>query len=560
MPTPEEVIKQQERMVKIRDPYRALKELCIVLSNPARSDQYDFYAMFNDKARAGRPNTTVRRVYDPTAFGGLDIWGNGIMGNYAPEQTPWFMGLMADRELRKSSNVRKFLQETDEHLRDTLNNSNYYEQKRVTITDSASAGDSYMFIDEDEETKKIMCMVPHPREFWVERDFWGRVRIIHHEFNQSVRDVEQEFGSQALNEDQRLAVKTSPDQDVRIVHGIYKNKNFEPGKIGTKNMKWQHFYVNRSSVPPIEMRQTGTDTINPIPWALNRPSHEVYGRGIVSKMLIEILTANFTSKDMLIAGGAAARPPMLMTAALKHKLDMGQGSVNFVGNKETQGLKMGDLVARLVDSSGYPFGQDTLSRWQQTIDERFGVPLFLGANLDQVSKTLGEVRLRQAERVTMMGPFLGALGVTTDAELDRVYSIEEEAGRVPPVPEEVLAAQNRRIDINYIGPLSQLLKQNNEINSLLLTIEHIRAVLEIAPDSSVVYDGDELMRQILESSNTPEDIINSPELVEEIKAIAQQEQDTAIAAQMLTETSKAVPNLSGPVDSESVLNSIREAA
>ena len=562
--TAKEIIDEQGRLEVIRQPYESLKQLSTALSYPGRSDQMDYYGIFDE----GKSNTKSRKIYDPTAIRGAEIWANGIIGQYMPKDINWFAEQMPDKILRDSKTVTTWLQETDEHLRFVLNQSNYYEQKLVTIKDSSVIGDSYLLIDEDKETGKLMFMAPHPREFWVMRDFWGRVIGIHHKFEKTVRDIAGEFGKEALSATQKTTLVTSPDIKVPIIHAIYKNKDFNPAEIGVKNMPWQHFYVNTVAAAEDDnakhMSETGSLELNPIPWALNKPSHEAYGRGIVSQMLIEILTVNFMSKDMLIASQQAVRPSMLMSSALKNKLDLGAGGITFVGNRENQGTKIGDMVSRLIDSSGYPFGIDNHQRWQAMVEERFGVNLFLAMN--QLAKSGGDyknielVRAAEGEQITLMAPFLGTLGSTTDLEFDRVYSLELQAGRAPEPPQEVLDAQNGRIDIQYIGPLSQKLKRYYETGNLLNTIANIQAVMSVAPESSVVFDGDELMRKILKSGNTPEEIILTQRDVDEIKAIAAQQQELAMAAQVAAEGSKAIPNLSKKIEKDSVLSAIRDAA
>ena len=553
--TPKNIADEQGRLETDRKDYEPLKQLCTALSYPGRSDKMDYYSTFDPQK--GKSNTKSRKIYDPTAINGLEIWSSGVIGHYMPKDVNWFAEEMSEISLRESKRIRTFLQDTDEHLRSVLNRSNYYEQKLVTIRDSAAIGDSFIFIDEDKQDGKQMMLAPHPREFWVRRDWWGRVSVIHHKFANTLQNIVEEFGKAALSADQQLRLKESPHQKIEVIHAVYRNPDYNPESTGVKYMLWQHYYLNVSAKEI--MRETGTYTLNPVPWSLNRPSHETYGRGIVSQMLIEILTCNFMSKDMLIAGQTAASPPMLVTSALKHKLDLGAGAVTFASSRETQGLKMGDLIARLIDSSGYPFGADNHQRWQAMVENRFGVPLFLSMN-NTTAKTAYEVRQRQAERATLMAPFLGTLGTTTDMEFDRIYSIEAQAGRAPEPPQEILDAQNGRIDIQYIGPLFQLLQQYYETGNLLTTIANIRETLSVAPDSAMVVEGDELMRKILQSGNTPEEIIRSSDDVMELRAIAAQQEEAMMQAELAKKTSEAVPNLSGKIEKDSVLSKLVEEA
>jgi len=535
-----------------------LKELAVQVSYPDRGDVMDWYATFDDNARKklGRG----RKIYDPTAIQARSIWQNGIMGHYMPKEINWFAEQMAGRKFRDSKNVTKWLQETDEHLRFTLHASNYYEQKLVNIGDAGVIGDSFMYIEEDDETGKQMMLTPHPREFRIRRDFWGRVVAIHHRFSKTLAQIKDEFGEGSLSESQKETIKTKPDQATEIIHAVYKNKDFDPTQSGVKNMKWQHYYDN-VTYKKIVM-ETGSTTLNPIPWSLNRPSHEPYGRGIVSQMFLEILTANLMGKDTLIASQLAVRPAWLLPASLKHKIRTGAGGKTFIGHREMQGLKMGDLIAKLSDSSGYPFGENNHEKWQAMVNERFGVSLFLALNMagSQGYKNIEHIRSAQAERVVLMAPFLGTLGTTTDVELDRVYEIEREAKRAPEVPQEILDEQgSTRIDIQYIGPLAQLLKQYYETGSLLNTIGNIQAVLSIDESAGVVVEGDELMRKILKSGNAPEDIILSREEVIEIKAIAAQQQEQLAQAELAEKTAGMIPKLGGKIDKDSILGAMATA-
>ena len=552
--SPKNIIETQAKMEKERAEYEPVKTLCTQLAYPERSDQWTLFGL-----QKGQNHKRSRRIYDSTAVQGMTTWSNGIMGFYMPKEINWFNERMGDKSLNESKIVRKFLQETDEHLRSVLDKSNYYEQKRTAVKDAGAIGDSFMFIDNDSESNGNQIMsTPHPRECWIRRDYWGRVVVIHHKFTKTLREIEGEYGLKALSEVQQQNLKTNSEETATIIHGVYKNRDYQPDSIGIKNMPWQHFYINSEAQK--EMKRTGSTTLNPIPWSLYRPTHEMYGRGIVAQMLVEIITTNLIGKDILEASGKAVAPPMLMSGALKHKLDLGMKAVNYVGAKETQGLKMGDLMAKLVDTSGYPFGVDQHERWQNMVNNGFAVPLFLAMNMNEAgNRTAYEVRQRQAERAALMAPFLGTLGSTTDMELDRIYSIELEANRAPEIPQEVLASTNGRIDIEHVGPLSQLLKQYYETGSLLTTIANIRAVLEISPDSAIVVEGDELMRRILQSGNAPEDVIRSQEDVMEIQAIAAEQAEQERMAAMAVEASKAVPNISGKIDKDSILGGMTAA-
>lgn len=556
--TAEQVIREQTRLEDERRNYEPLKELCTGFAYPDRQDSYELFGL-----DIGKKQPKTRRVYDPTAVSAFQVWKNGILGNYMPKGVPWFTEQMPNPRLKDSKNVRKWLQSNDEHLRYVVDSSGngdgcgYYDQQLVLLGDGGCIGDAAMFIDNDDETGKVMCMCPHPRTLWFKRDFWGRITGIHYKFQKTILQLKEEFGGKALTDEQRTRLEKAPDEKVECIYAIYKNSDYQPGKIGVKNMRWRYVYIQSEKKKIME--DSGRDTLNPVPWSLHRPSDWTYGQGIISSMLIEIVTANFMGKDLLQASQQSVNPAMIFAKSLKNKLDLRPGSRNFVEHGALQATKMGDLFSRLIDPSGYPFGIDNHQRWQDMINQRLGVPLFMAMNSDiGPQRTAYEVQQKKAEQAVLMAPFLGTLGTVTDLQLDRIYSIEMEYGRAPEIPQEVLDEGDGRIDIQHIGPLSQLLKMYYESNNLMSTIAYIQQVLSVYPDSAIVVEGDELMRKILRAGNTPEELILSKEDVQEIRAIAAQQQEAQMQAQLLANASKAVPNLSKQIESDSVLDNMRK--
>lgn len=545
-----DILKAHEQMVRDREPYEKLKKVCVELSYPMRSNVWKV-----DEDDIGKQRGLA--TYDPTAGKALEIWGNGIMGNYAPKEERWFQQKFGDSELMASKNVRKWLQDTDKHLSFTLNRSGtmgaagYYESKRMAITDSACIGDSFISIDEDKESGKLICQTPHPREFTVRRDYFGRIVEIHRELQKTLQQLKDEFGQNALTEDQKLAVAEGRGNvKVKLIQATDRNPDYNPDSELSKYMKWRTQFIQLTTEPGKEAKDVATGgyrTLNPVPWSLNRVSNETYGRGIVSQILIEIITANYMSMDMLHVSQQAARPTMIASSAIKHRFSRTPGKTIFAGTAGLAGIKMGDLVTRLIDTTGYPFGMDILQQWRFLIEERFGVPLFLSLSMaNQVEKTLGEVQARKAEQVVLMAPFLSTLSSVTDMELDRVFDIELSAGRMPEPPDEVLRATNGRIDVQYIGPLYHLLNQYYSTSNLLQTVANIQAVITTPglEDSISVIEGDTLMRKILESGNTPEEIILSPDEVMEIRAIAAQQAEAQMMAELAVKGGQAAQGLS----------------
>lgn len=561
--TYEMIEKEQSQMETKRKDYQPTKQLCIDLVYPERMASWEYLRSTTGIETAGKKYQSVqKRVHDGTAKYAYSIWLNGVMGHFYPKQINWFKEYYSKRKLKDSKSVIKWLQDTDDHMIDVINRSgsvgcdnDYYNQKRWVLGDAGCIGDSFLFIQKDKETGKQFFMAAHPKDCWIKRDFWGRIVCIHYQMTYRAEQLYKEFGAKALSDSQLQMYNQAEggkEAIIRVLYVCYKNYDYEPNRPGTKNMSYQTGYFNMDGKKKIT--QSGSDTINPIPYSMRRPPDSDYGLGLVYSNILECLTVDEIGKTMLMASQQAVQPSMLASSAIMNKLNLKPGAITKVDTKSMQGVKMGDLLARIVDSNGYPFGLEMQTLWQDLLNKRFGVPLFIALlNENSSGKTAFEVNQIKAEQSVLMGPQVSEVSAMTDMEFDRMYQLELDSNEAPEPPLEVLEDTGGRIDLSYVGPLNQLLKQYYESGSLLTTIGYIREVLTIAPDSAIVIEGDELMRKVMRSGNSPEDLILSPADVQEIRAIQAQMQEEERQAKLMGEASKAIPNLATKIESNSIL-------
>jgi len=560
--TYETVNKEQNNLEDIRRDYEKCKRLQVDLTYPERTASWEWMNITSGIGQRGKVYSNVyKRVHDGTAKHAFTTWKNGIMGHFFPKQINWFKGGWSDRRLKESKNVIKWLQDNDDHFTSVLNNSgsvgcdnDYYNQKAWFIGDCGAIGDAFMFIEKDKTTGKQFYMTVHPKYCWIRRDFWGRIQNVHYKMSKTLGEMVDEFGMGCLSEAQRASYDTINGREgtCTVIYGCYKNMDYEPDKSGVKNMPWQTVWCNMDG--KVKIKQSGSYTINPIPFSMRRPSDWAYGQGVVYSNILECLTTDEIGKTMLMGVQQAVHPSMLVSSSIMNKLNLQPGFMNKVDTKSMAGVKMGDLLARIVDSSGYPFGVEYHQMWMELVNKRFGVPLFIALNASEGSgKTAFEVNQIKAEQSVLLGPVISEISSITDMEFDRIYDLEAASGDAPEPPEEILRSTNGRIDLSYIGPLNQLLKQYYESQSLLTTIGYIQQALTVAPDSAVVFDGDRLMQKIIRSSNASEDILLSDIEIQELKAIAAQMAEDQRQAEIAKTAGQAYGSLSKPIDPNSLL-------
>ena len=563
-PTAEKIVRRQKQMEQERQPYEPLQEYCIRLSYPGRQciTDKDFYV---SKASKGR--MVGKDIFDATTINALETRNNGIMAFFMPENFKWFTPQLSNREANKIKTIRTFLQDVGEQLRYDVGRSNYYEMKRLKNLDSDAIGASYLFIDEDPATGRVMCNLPHPHQCFRGEDYWGLTNEVHYAFTKTISQIRDEFGLDALSMGQQQIVGTMPDIECKLIHACYRNDEYDASRppIG-KNRKWLAYWVNPENKDHANfgkiIREGGYNTQNPIDWQLNKPTHELYGRGTVSQFLIEIMTSNYVMRDCMIASATSVRPPLIALDTLKDSWDPKPGGVTWLSRHHIGGnVDVRQAVAQTLQTSNYQFGTDMLERFQSIIEMRFGVPFFLMLNqMDGTAKTAYEIQQRQAERAALMSPFLATLSGQTDLELDRFFEIGLRAGRMPEIPQELLEMVGVSIDIEYTGPIIQLLKSFYERSNLYSVIGDAGQLAQVDQQTLMNVDWNVIAQKLMISDDIPEDALRPLEDVRQMQMVLAQRAEAAQNAEQANAMAPVIGPMTKKIDEDSIIDKLTKAA
>lgn len=561
--TAKDIVLRQSQMETTRQPYESLPDFCIRLAYPERQSIKDFYVAKNTQGKM-----VGKDIYDSTASNALQTRNNGIMAFFMPQTLKtWFKPTISHPMARNNKRIRTFLQETGEQLHADISRSNYYEMKRLKNLDADAVGSAYLYIDEDVRTGRVMCSLPHPHLMYRGQDYWGLTNEIHYKFEKTLGEVRGEFGESALSLGQKESLKTNPDTTIELIAAVYRNDDFDADKPPAgKNRRWMAYWVNPGYTDNGQMgkmiRQGGYNTMNPVDWQLNKPTHELYGRGTVSGFLIEIMTCNYMMRDALISSATSARPPLIALDSLRSSWDPKPAGITWVSPHAIGGnTDVRQAVAQVLQTSNYQFAVDMLERFQAVIEARFGVPFFLMLNqMEGPVKTAYEIQQRQAERAALMSPFLATLSAQTDMELDRFYEIGVRAGRMPQVPPELLEIAGVNIDIEYQGPILQLLKQFYERSSLYSVMGDMTQLATIDPQTLMNVDWDVIAQKMMISNDIPEEALRPVDDVRQMKMLLAQAQEQQVQAEQAKRMAPVIGAMGKKIDENSMLDAIRKAA
>ncbi|WP_299546964.1 portal protein, partial [uncultured Tateyamaria sp.] len=162
---------------------------------------------------------------------------------------------------------------------------------------------------------------------------------------------------------------------------------------------------------------------------------------------------------------------------------------------------------------------------QGRINESFFVDLFLMISQQDDIRTATEITLRNEEKLLALGPTLQRVQTELlDPMIDRVFSLMERAGAIPPAPEEM---NGQQLEVKYVSMLAQA-QQTVGASSIERYVQMAGAIAAVQPNvlHKVNYDG--VMDEYGDILGVPKSLINSEE---DVAATRQAEAEQAQQAQ-----------------------------
>jgi len=478
-------------------------------------------------------------IYDSTAQTSLDIHVNGIFGNFATPDKPWFKLGMKNSELNDIRDVRVYLQEVEESMFAVLSDSNFYDELLLMIQDGATIGTAPFYIEEDFESGGIVAMAIHPGESYLSHNDKNIVDVFHRKITFTLKQIISKFGD-SVPADIIEDAEQNPFAERIVIHAVYKREDYDPFKFdsinkpfaslwiltgqvnntGTQDSKTFQGQSNKKGVKSedVILKESGFDTMPYMVWRPYRDTREEYGRSPSMRALPDAMALNIIGKTLLGVAERAAEPPAITDPSQEGVADFGARGINFIANGETP-------PSFLEMAREYPVSRDREAAKQQAVRETYSVDFFIALNASQGQQTATEATLKEGEKVVILMSSITRLQGVTSAALGRVFQIENDAGRMP-VPPEILQ-EGDNVKISFLGPLAQVqsrLFQTRGINETIFDLGGVVQLFGAEPLRN--FDSDIVVREIAEGNIFPAKGIRPLKEVQEERA-----QDAAIAAE-----------------------------
>lgn len=472
------------------------------------------------------------KVINSHAAGALRTMDAGFMGGHTSKSRPWFRITTSDPNLADQPDVKVWLDDVAQRIRDVLAKSNFYTALPNFYHFRHLFGVAMMACVED--TKDVVRFYNRSiGTYAIALDARGLVDSAWYEFERSAKQLVEQYPEASLPVSIRMAALGGKgDQKFKVQSLVEPNPDHKPGVQGANGRAFRQLYwiegVGTDTHGCLEM---GGEYENPMlcsRWQTH--GNDAYGTSPAIEALGDIKQLQYLEGEKLRLTDLISKPPLALPDYLRGKgASLNPGEKIYITPMQTQ---QGVVPIYTPDPRGLLAVQAEIATVQGRIERVFFADLFRMLDfLDDRQRTAYEISERKEEKVAMLGPALESL---TDEVLDpvitRVYGIMDRNNLLPPPPD---ALDGVPVNIEYTSMLAQAQKAAG-----LGTIERTLAFvgqLAAATQNPGVFrkvDLDQAIDEYADRQGAPARIIRSDEAVAAMQAAEAQQQQMQQLAQM----------------------------
>jgi hypothetical protein len=539
---------------------------------------------------------TGQMVYDDTAMLARNLLVDGMVGYLCSRNQSWFaleipgkfnfprtsgMRSWSGQRVDSYPQVQKWIQECEEDMYSAFNRSNFYDVVTEFISDGASCGTATILSEEDVDNGTIVFTVPHFRECFIAENQFKKVDTVYRIYKMTLRQLAQKFGWEemcAIEPNFKRDYESNMHRECDVLHAIYPRVDYEPWRIDSKNKKWASEWVYCKGGKILERggsdktpaladpknvisTESGYDTMPIITWRWRVNSDEVYGRGPAHDAFVSIAQLNQMGRTNLITAQRAAEPPLVAYSDMRGAIQRGPNGITYVESNR------GDIRTRApmplqTGVQNLPFSIDYQDRVAKIVNQHFHTDVFMMmsqlANAGKSERMVQEqVMELQGEKAAILGTRVGNLqSEAFDPLINRVFSIEAEAGRIPKTPDILLESVHGPVQVQYLGLLAQA-------QTRLTTVRSIQSFMQIAGqiaqfDPSIIHaiNAPLILRTVRDAVNAPVDCVYDEKtfagIVQQLQHNAQVQQE----ADIIPKFAKAAAALGKSPESGSIMKQL----
>lgn len=506
--------------------------------------------LVSDKNRGDRRN---KLILDITGTLAARTLSSGMMSGITSPARPWFRLTTGDQELAERAAVKEWLYEVTNRMRTVFIRSNLYNVLPTLYGDIGVFATGAMAVLEDDDTV-IRCQSFPIGSYMISLDEKLRVRVFMRDFKMTVRQLVMRFGRDKVSK----AVIDAYDRgnlelEYEVTHAVTPNYDYggDPNKVLlSRDLPFKSCYFERGNqIDDGEKKELLLEEKGFHEFPLMVPRWETTGEDVYGTncpgmtALPDIKQLQTGEKRALQAIDKQVNPPLIGPMSLKgNRVSLLPADVTYNDAEANKG----GLRPIYENKTSIADLESKQSQVRYRIDQAFFVTLFQMLQYADDSRgkqpvTAEEIRVRQEEKMLMLGPVLEQLNQDLlDPLIDRTFAIMERRGLLPPIPSEL---QGQPLRVEYISIMAQAQKMIG-LAGLERLANFILPIAQVDPSVLDKFDRDEMIDQYADMAGVPPSVIVPDDEVSEVRAQRAQQAAQQQQVQTIAEAAKAGKDLS----------------
>jgi hypothetical protein len=415
--------------------WQELADYVLPRRSRALSDQPDKGAKRNDK------------IINDTATRALRTLGAGMMSGITSPSRVWFRYALSRQDSQPSAQVREYLHECEEVVREVLLRSNIYNTLAALYPDLAQFGTAVLFVDEDPQQVVRGHLIP-VGQFALGSSANGSIDTLDRRVPMTAVQMAQRFGLARLSRAAREAADKGDRTTVfQVLHVVEPNQQLAIGKADYRGKRWKSCWLKEL------LLEAGYEEQPFMAPRWSAAPDEVYGYSPGMDCLGDVKALQQLEKRKAELVDKLSRPPLKGPGSLlNRRVSLVPGDFTAVDANATGQTVEPILV---VNPAAITAVEQSIREHEGRIKSTYMSDLWLLLSDDERNQraTAAEIQAVIEERLTQVGPVLNRLDNELFTPLlDRVFYACQRRGLLPQPPQEL---QGSDIRIEYISIAAQ---------------------------------------------------------------------------------------------------------
>lgn len=492
-----------------------------------------------------------RKILDAEAIDCADVLAAGLLGGVSSPSRPWLRLTTMDPDLDKNPAVKEWMTKVQDLLLLYFSKAECYNALHQSYLELPVFGTACTIVKPHPE-QLISLQNLTIGEYWLAEDDYGKVDTMYRRLSLTAKQMVQQWGFEAVNNDVRQAFEKDPFTRFNVIHAIEPRIERNPDKRDNKNMPWQSVYF-QEGVQDKVLSESGFRNFPALCPRWMTSGGSVYGRGPGAKALSAQKSLQRLHLRLAELVDYGTRPPILYPSTLKDQLSQFKPGGRVAVNPQEAPIIRSMWEVRTDPQAMLALIQST----RQDIQRIFFVNVFqmIAATANQTDRTATEVQALEQEKVMMLGPVLERLHTELlDPLVTNAFGFMVEYNMLPEVPEELYG---RELSIEYVSVLAEAQK-NASANGIVRTAQQIGLLAQINPQAVDKLDVDATIDQLADMNGVPPSLIVTGQKVALIRQQRAEQQQAQMQATQLQQAMTSLKDLGQAADSQGLQEAFSE--